>query len=135
MEEEVIERRELAFRYIYSEEIQQQNSKAGVKLFLDANEIDDQRKREYVKDIAKGIKDNKEEIENIISGSLKDGWTMDRISLIDFALLKLAVYEIKYKEVPYKVVINEAINLAKKYGEEKSYIFINGVLANIVKDM
>ena len=60
---------------------------------------------------------------------------MDRISLIDFALLKLAVYEIKYKEVPYKVVINEAINLAKKYGEEKSYIFINGVLANIVKDM
>ena len=48
MEEEVIERRELAFRYIYSEEIQQQNSKAGVKLFLDANEIDDQRKREYV---------------------------------------------------------------------------------------
>ncbi len=135
MEEEVIERRELAFRYIYSEEIQQQNSKAGVKLFLDANEIDDQRKREYVKDIAKGIKDNKEEIESIISGSLKDGWTMDRISLIDFALLKLAVYEIKYKEVPYKVVINEAINLAKKYGEEKSYIFINGVLANIVKDM
>lgn len=125
-------KRELAFCYIYSQEIQKQNSKSQVKLFLDSNEIEDARTREYVKDIANGIKQNDEEIKNIISKNLKQGWSIDRISTIDLALLKLAIYEIKYKEVPYKVVINEVVEYAKVYGEETSSSFINGVLASVV---
>ena len=53
---------------------------------------------------------------------------------IDIAILKLAIYEILYSEVPYKVAINEAIELAKKYGDESSKKFINGILASIVKE-
>ena len=50
------------------------------------------------------------------------------------ALLKLAIYEIQYKEIPFKVAINEAVELAKTYGEESSPVFINGILASIVKE-
>lgn len=131
---EDITRRELTFRYIYSEEIQKQNSRSQVKLFLDSNEIEDMRVREYVKEIAKGIKENNEEIERLISTNLKEGWTINRISVVDLAILKLAIYEIKYKKEPYKVIINEAINLAKVYGEETAGSFINGLLAKIVED-
>ena len=89
--------------------------------------------REYVKDIAKGIKEKDEEITELISKNLKTGWTIDRISTVDLSLLKLAIYEIKYGEIPYKIAINEAVNLAKKYGEEQSSSFVNGILAKVVE--
>lgn len=59
---------------------------------------------------------------------------MQRVSQINISLLKLAIYEIIYKKIPYKVVINEVVELAKKYGDDNSRIFINGVLASIVKN-
>ena len=71
---------------------------------------------------------------NKISENLKEQWEMSRVSKINISLLKLAVYEITYKQIPYKVVINEVIELAKKYGEDSSSFFINGVLASIVKE-
>ena len=129
---EEMTRRELAFCYIYSQEIQGQNSKAQVKLFLDSTEVEDGRAREYVKEVASGIKENDEEITNMIAKNLKSGWTIDRISTVDLALLKLGIYEIKYKQVPFKIILNEVVNMAKKYGEETSPAFINGVLAKIV---
>ena len=130
---EEMTKRELAFCYIYSQEVQKQNSKSQVKLFLDSTEVEDGRAREYVKDIAKGIKENDEEITKIISENLKSGWTIDRISTVDLSLLKLAIYEIKYIKTPYKIIINEVLNMAKKYGEETAGSFINGVLAKVVE--
>ena len=131
---EEISRRELAFCYIYSQEIQRQNSRSQVKLFLDCQEVEDTRAREYVKEIARGIKENNEEITAIIEKNLKKGWTIDRISTVDLAILKLAIYEIKYKKEPFKVIINEAVNLAKKYGEETSSAFVNGEHASVVAE-
>lgn len=130
---EEMTKRELAFCYIYSQEVQKQNSKSQVKLFLDSTEVEYGRAREYVKDIAKGIKENDEEITKIISENLKSGWTIDRISTVDLSLLKLAIYEIKYIKTPYKIIINEVVNMAKKYGEETAGSFINGVLAKVVE--
>lgn len=130
---EEMTKRELAFCYIYSQEIQKQNSKSQVKLFLDSTEVEDGKAREYVKEIAKGIKENDEEITKIISENLKAGWTIDRIYTVDLSLLKLAIYEIKYIKTPYKIIINEVVNMAKKYGEETAGSFINGVLAKVVE--
>ena len=76
-----------------------------------------------------------DEIKSLIEKNLKADWTIERISKIDLSLLKLAIYEIKYKEIPYKVAINECLELAKKYGEETSRNFINGILASIVKEL
>ena len=91
-------------------------------------------KEDYVRTArAKGIKENDEEITKIISENLKSGWTIDRISTVDLSLLKLAIYEIKYIKTPYKIIINEVVNMAKKYGEETAGSFINGVLAKVVE--
>lgn len=126
------EAREQAFKLLYSTEIQHDNSKEQIELYLENNEITNIKMQEYILDVINGIRDNEEEINKKISDNLKKEWSLQRISKIDIALLKLAIYEIIYKGLPYKVVINEVVELAKKYGEDKSKVFINGVLASIV---
>ena len=127
------ETRELAFRLIYSIEIQKEMDEEQIELFLQENEIEGKEQEDYIKQIFNGIKENKEEILALISSNLKEKWTVDRISKIDLAILEVAVYEMIYSKLPYKVVINEAVELAKKYGEDSSKSFINGILASIVK--
>lgn len=128
--------RELTFRLIYSIEIQKEtNIEEQVDLYIESNNIDDENAKEYIKDVILGINSNVEEITELIEKHLKSDWKIDRISKIDLSLLKLAIYEIKYKEIPYKVAINEAIELAKKYGEDNSKNFVNGILASVVKEL
>lgn len=128
--------RELAFKLIYSLEIQKiHNLEEQTELYLESNEIKDRQAINYIKDCVNGIEDHKEEINKIIQDSLTQEWKIERISKISLSLLKLAVYEIKYKEIPYKVEINEVVELAKTYGEETSSKFINGALAKVVKDL
>ena len=125
--------REQAFKLIYSLEIQKQdNLQEAIDLFLESNEIEDNSAKEYINDAILGIEKNKEKIVEQIEKNLKKDWKIDRISKIDLAILKLAIYEIQYKELPFKVVINEAVELAKKYGEDSSKNFVNGILASIV---
>ena len=127
--------REQAFKLIYSLEIQKDvNIKEQVDLYLESNEIENENAIDYIKDVIFGIDDNEKEILSEIEKYLKSDWKIDRISKIDLSILKLAIYEIKYKELPFKVAINEAVELAKKYGEESSKKFVNGVLANVVKE-
>lgn len=128
------EAREQAFKLLYSTEIQHDNSKEQVELYFENNEITNAKMQEYIIEVMDGIKENEEEINKKISDNLKKDWSLERIPKIDTALLKLAIYEIIYKEIPYKVVINEVVELAKKYGEDKSKAFINGVLASIVAE-
>lgn len=127
--------REQTFKLIYSLEIQRKEElKEQIELYIESNEITDKNAIEYLKDAVLGIEENKEEILEKISKNLKSDWKIERISKIDLAILKLAIYEIKYKEIPFKVVINEAVELAKKYGEDSSKNFVNGILASIVKE-
>ena len=128
--------RELTFQLIYSLEIQKEpNLEEQIQLYLECNEVEEQEAKEYIKDAIIGINKNIGEIVNLIEKNLKADWNIDRISKIDLSLLKLAIYEIKYKQIPYKVAINESLELAKKYGEESSKNFINGILASIVKEI
>lgn len=127
--------REQAFKLIYSLEMQkQENLENQLDLYIEANNIENNDAIEYIKDAILGIEENKEKILAYIEKNLKSDWKIDRISKIDLAILKLAIYEIKYKKLPYKVVINEAVELAKKYGEDNSKNFVNGILASIVKE-
>ncbi len=128
------EAREQAFKLLYSIQIQHDNSEEQVELYLENGDITNTKMQEYILDAINGIKEHEEEINEKISNNLKKDWSLERISKIDIALLKLAIYEIIYKELPYKVVINEVVELAKKYGEDKSKNFINGILASIVKE-
>ena len=128
--------RELAFKLVYSFEVQHdENIEEQIELYIQENEIEKQAVIDYIQDIINGISSNSQEIEEIIKKCLTEKWTIERISKINLSILKLAIYEIKYKDIPYKAEINEAVELAKKYGEETSSKFINGALASAVKQM
>lgn len=126
--------RELAFKLLYQVEIQKEINDEDIQLFFENNNISSQEAKEYIKDVINGTSKNLNEIMDVISKNLKKDWDIERVSKVNLALLKLAIYEIQYKEIPFKVAINEAVELAKTYGEETSPIFINGILASIVKE-
>ena len=80
------------------------------------------------------VQDHHEEIDKLISENL-DKWSLDRIAKTDLAILRTAVAEMLYVDsIPERVSINEAVNLAKKYGDERSYAFINSVLGKISRN-
>lgn len=76
----------------------------------------------------------KEELDRDIAAA-SEGWKLDRMSRVDLSILRLALYEIRYDEnVPLKVAINEAVELAHAYGGDNSYQFVNGVLSVFAKE-
>ena len=130
------ETRELTFELLYSLEIQktEQNEYAEqIEMFLKEQEIDQEKVKTYITQTINGINENEEAILKLISQNLKEKWDISRISKVNITLLKLATYEIVYAKLPYKVVVNEVVEIAKKYGDENSPSFINGILANIIK--
>lgn len=127
--------REETFKILYSLEVQKkENIEEQVDLYLETESIEEQETVKYIKSTIYGIEKNKEKIEESISQNLKKDWKIERISKIDLVLLKLAIYEILFTSTPYKVAINEVIELSKKYSEENSSNFINGILASVVKE-
>ena len=127
--------REEAFKILYSMQIQgNENKQEQIKLYIESNNIHNEEAKKYIEDAIFGIENNKEEIDEQIKKNLKENWKIERVSKIDLSILRLAIYEIKYKQIPFKVAINEAVELAKKYGEDTSKNFVNGILASIVKE-
>ena len=126
--------RELAFKAMYGMEVQKEHTNEQLDLFLEDNEINESDAIEYIKSVFNGIETNKEEILKMISDNLKWDWTIERISKVNLAILEIAIFEIKYNELPFKIVINEAVEIAKKYGDEAAPLFVNGVLASIVNN-
>jgi len=126
--------REIAFKFLYGAEIQKELDPNQIDEFLENNEIEDENTKKYINEIARGIQNNEANITKQIVQNLKPDWQIDRISKVSLSLLKLAIFEINYQDLPYKAIINEVVELAKKYGEDTSKQFVNGVLASIVKD-
>lgn len=127
--------REEAFKLLYSLEVQKKEEiEEQIELYLESENITNTEVVRYIKSTIIGIKEKSDVILDKISKNLKSDWKIDRISKIDLVLLKLAIYEILFTDTPYKVAINEVIELSKKYSEEKSSNFINGILASIVKE-
>lgn len=96
----------------------------------DLKEID----MEYIARILKGVQENSEAINSKIEQYLVN-WKLSRLSKVDLAILRICTYEILHEEdIPNTVSVNEGIELAKKYSDDKSFQFINGVLDNISKE-
>ena len=90
----------------------------------------------YITDVTEGILEHEEEIIDIINNNLKPGWNFKRLSKVARTVLKVAIYEMKYcDDVPPKVAINEAVEIAKKYCDEKEPSFINGVLGSVMRSL
>lgn len=86
---------------------------------------------EYIKSKAMLVMDNKSEIDKIIS-ELSQGWKLERIGRVERNILRLAIAEMKYDDdIPVSVAINEAVELAKVYGRDESYSFVNAILSKV----
>lgn len=128
------EAREEAFKLLYSLQLMSDKDiKEQIEVYIEDNNITDKEAIKYIENIINGTSAENEKIENMVSENIKSDWDIKRISKIDLALLKLGIYEILYSKLPYKVVINEVVELSKKYGDDNSKAFVNGVLASVVK--
>ena len=126
--------RELAFQLIYGIEIQKEVPEDVLQLFFENNNVVEEEVQDYLEEIQTGIKVHEEEINELISHNLKKNWSLSRISKINLSLIKIAIYEMLYLDLPYKIAINEVVELAKKYADDSAPVFINGILASVVKE-
>lgn len=126
--------REHAFKILYQMQFVPEEIESTVALYLEnwAEEAVADSDRAFIVQEIAGTLARTEELDEKISGALK-GWTLRRLSKVDLAILRLAVYEILHDDtIPASVSINEAVNLAKKYSQDAAPAFINGVLGSIV---
>ncbi len=94
--------------------------------------LDGAAKDEYLTNLVYGVVEHQTEIDGIIKANLEK-WSIDRLATVDRNLLRIAVYELKFadEKVPEKVVLDEAIEIAKRFGDEQSSKFVNGVLSKV----
>lgn len=109
-----------------------QNNKVTVdieEIIKDNMEIEN----EFVKDIVYGVITHKNELDTLANKHIKD-WTIDRLDKTGATILRMALYELQFMDTPEVVVINEAIELAKKYSDEAVRKIINAVLDKIIRE-
>ena len=132
--------REKVFKLVFETEVTESSSdelKQNFDIYLQNDEefvaTLNENQLEFIRDSINGIAKNYEDIKDIIKKNTKN-WAYERIGIVERALLIVATYEILFKNTPIEVIANEIVELAKEYGNEKSYEFVNGILANIEKN-
>ena len=100
-----------------------------------AEEVPEQE-RSFFWQMVRGTWEKRQSIDPVIERYLKKGWTLARLAVVDRSIMRMAVYELLFEpEIPYGVTLNEAVELAKTFGDENSGRFVNGVVGSIVEDM
>lgn len=124
--------REGTMKLLYQMEVNEDYSEEALATYLE-NFPFDELEKEYILDALTRIKENLESIDRHIAANL-EGWNLTRLAKVDLSVLRIAIYEILYREdIPIEVSINEAIETVKKYSTEDSFKFINGVLGGFVR--
>lgn len=125
--------REYALQLLFQLDIRKEKPTASVlKRFWAEREPEDEVKS-FAEDLVKGAYKHIDRINDLIRQCAKN-WTLDRMAAVDRNVLRLAVYEMLYRmDIPTSVTINEAIEIAKKYGTDESGAFVNGILDSIAR--
>ena len=127
--------REQVFKLLFRVEfVEKEEMEEQCRLFLEHEEVEmTEEDKNHIVEKFSAIHDKLEEIDLLINEKAK-GWSTERMGKVDVTIIRLAVYEMKFDEtVPVGVAINEAVELAKKFGQDESAGFINGVLAKFVE--
>ena len=125
--------REYALQILYALDITNDDPADCVRRFWEGNEESSGEVKKFASGLVIGVSDNKKEIDEMIA-KYATNWHLDRMAVIDRNVLRFAAYELLYaKDIPPKVSINEAIDIAKKFGGPDSGKFVNGVLDKINK--
>ena len=126
--------RELALQVLFSLDFGMHSPEEAFELVCKNFNVN-KRVRSFSKELVLGVWENKEEIDRVISKASRN-WRIERMSRVDRSILRLATYEMLFRDdIPPKVSINEAVEIGKKFGNDDSYSFINGVLDNIYNSM
>lgn len=136
--------REYAIQFLYSTDFNKdENLDEMLDEFFEVKEELDEEKLQdslstndirFAEEIIRGTTDKLENIDRLIQSNIT-GWTKERIAKVDLAILRLALYEMIFRDdIPDSVAINEAIELAKKYSTDESSGFVNGVLGKIIRE-
>jgi len=125
--------REMALKALFQIDLVSTNLEDALKYTFENVELPDEVKQ-FSLILVRGVMSNLSEIDKVIN-NYTNNWSLERITNIDRSILRMAIYEILYlKNIPKSVSINEAVELAKKYGTKSSFSFVNGVLGKIDKD-
>jgi transcription antitermination protein NusB len=119
--------REKALQSIFQIDMNETTPKEAIDFVLDGEASDD-----YLEKLVEGVTEHLEEMDSILIKHLEK-WTIDRLATVDRNILRVAVYEMIYckEDVPVNVAINEALEIAKIYGDESSSKFINSILSKV----
>lgn len=124
--------REFALQMLYQYDIRQDSANL-CETFWECRDVPESVK-EFSNNIVEGVIKNLPMIDSKISQSAEN-WSIDRMAVVDRSILRMATYELFFhRDIPVKVTINEAIEIAKRYGEKDSGSFVNGILDRMVKD-
>ncbi len=126
--------REIVMNTLYQMEMHSSFNKGEFDSYLSDNVLDE-KELGFAKKVVNAFAENKEAVDDGFKGYLK-GWTLDRISKVDLSIIRVAVTEILYiEELTPAISINEAVNLAKKYSDEESAAFVNGILGEVARHL
>lgn len=124
--------RETAMKLLYQLEIQKDDKSEQIDMALEDENLTDNDKK-YIRSVIDGVNENTTLIDSIIEKNSM-GWKISRFSKIDLSILRISIYEILYRDdIPFSVSVNEAVELAKRYSNEDSGAFVNGLLAKVTK--
>lgn len=119
--------REKAFQILFQIDLNELDLNQALADNTESEKIDP-----FLETLVQGVVEKKDQVDEFISDHLKN-WTIQRIASVEKTILRIATYEIKFLEdIPTNVSINEAVELANQYGDEKSGKFVNGVLSKII---
>jgi len=126
--------RELALKFLYQSELNEGNVDEQMESFMERNSYKDEIDV-FMKELVEAVIKHKKEIDEIVQ-KFSDNWVLDRMTVIDRNILRIGTCELLFNfSTPPKVAINEAVDIAKKYGNEDSPEFINGILDKIYKEI
>jgi len=125
--------RENVLKILYQMEILGDELDTVLDKYWDTSPTFDDTIKKFANELVKGIAEKKNELDEVIKNKLKN-WNFERVAIIDRNILRMGVYEIMFRDdIPDSVSINEAIEIAKKYGDQESSRFINGILDKVAK--
>jgi len=123
--------REVALQVLYQDDLNPQHNPAESDDFL-IRRLRSPELVEFARALVSGVRRNRQELDQVL-GQSADNWTLERMAATDRNVLRLGAFEILYSDTPRRVAINEAVELAKRYGAKQSAPFVNGILDRLLE--
>lgn len=125
--------RQIVLQLLYEDDLNPQRNMAASDLFLRRRLKEDPELVQFARSLVSGVRRNRPELDQMLADRA-DNWSLDRMAVTDRNVLRLGAYEILYADTPGRVAIDEAVELAKRFGTRQSAQFVNGVLDRLLHE-